>query len=97
MSHEKQFTDHMKKIIAYNEAVSLLYWDLRTGAPKKGVDLRSDTIGTISSDIFIMSTSDEFGELISALEAKKEQLEPVLLKSVEEARKQYDLSKKNTA
>ena len=94
MSHEKQFTDHMKKIIAYNEAVSLLYWDLRTGAPKKGVDLRSDTIGTISSDIFIMSTSDEFGELISALEAKKEQLEPVLLKSVEEARKQYDLSKK---
>ncbi|TAA72269.1 carboxypeptidase M32 [Planococcus salinarum] len=94
MSIEKQFTDHMKKLKAYNEAVSLLYWDLRTGAPKKGVDLRSETIGTISSDIFIMSTSDEFGDLIAALEEKKEQLDPVIQRSVEEARKQYDLSKK---
>lgn len=94
MSLETQFTDHMKKLKAYNEAVSLLYWDLRTGAPKKGVDLRSETIGVISSDIFIMSTSDEFGELITSLEAKKEELDPVMLRSVEEARKQYDLSKK---
>ncbi|PKH10033.1 carboxypeptidase M32 [Planomicrobium sp. MB-3u-38] len=94
MSSETQFTDHMKKLKAYNEAVSLLYWDLRTGAPKKGVDLRSETIGVISSDIFIMSTSDEFGELITSLEAKKEELDPVMLRSVEEARKQYDLSKK---
>lgn len=94
MSTEKQFTEHMKKIIAYNEAVSLMYWDLRTGAPKKGVDLRSETIGTLSSDIFIMSTSVEFGEMITALEEKKEELDPVLQRSVEEARKQYDLSKK---
>lgn len=94
MSPETQFTDHMKKLKAYNEAVSLLYWDLRTGAPKKGVDLRSETIAVISSDIFIMSTSDEFGELITSLEAKKEELDPVMLRSVEEARKQYDLSKK---
>lgn len=94
MSIELQFTDHMKKLRAYNEAVSLLYWDLRTGAPKKGVDLRSETIGLISSDIFIMSTSDEFGELITALEGKKDELDPVILRSVEEARKQYDLSKK---
>ncbi|QHJ71169.1 carboxypeptidase M32 [Planococcus halotolerans] len=94
MSLEMQFTEHMKKLIAYNEAVSLLYWDLRTGAPKKGVDLRSETIGVISSDIFIMSTSEKFGDLITALEAKKGELEPVMLRSVEEARKQYDLSKK---
>lgn len=94
MSVEKQFTDHMKKLKAYNEALSLLYWDLRTGAPKKGVDLRSETIGTVSSDIFIMSTSEGFGELISALEEKKSELDPVILRSVEEARKQYDLSKK---
>lgn len=94
MSLEMQFADHMKKIKAYNEAVSLLYWDLRTGAPKKGIDLRSETIGVISSDIFIMSTSEEFGDLISTLEEKKEELTPILLKSVEEARKQYDLSKK---
>lgn len=94
MSLEQQFIEHVKKIKAYNEATSLLYWDLRTGAPKKGVDLRSETIGTISSDIFIMSTSDEFGELISGLEEKKESLDLVLLRSVEEARKEYDLSKK---
>lgn len=94
MTIEKQFTDHMKKMKAYNEATSLLYWDLRTGAPKKGVDLRSETIGTISSDIFIMSTSDEYGNLLSQLEEKKAELDPVILRSVEEARKEYDLSKK---
>lgn len=94
MSLENQFTEHLKKINGYNEAVSLLYWDFRTGAPKKGADLRSETIGILSSEVFNLSTSDEFGELITNLEAQKDDLAPVMRRSVEEARKDYDLSKK---
>ncbi|WP_186763928.1 carboxypeptidase M32 [Planomicrobium sp. CPCC 101079] len=91
---ENQFTEHLKKINGYNEALSLLYWDLRTGAPKKGADLRSETIGILSSEVFQLSTSDEYGEMIAGLEAKKDELDSVMRRSVEEARKDYDLSKK---
>ncbi|MDQ0427554.1 carboxypeptidase Taq [Planomicrobium stackebrandtii] len=94
MSLEKQFTEHFSKIKGYNEAISLLYWDLRTGAPKKGVELRSETIGTLSEEVFNLSTSDKFGELLTSLEAVQAGLDPYIRRSVEEARKEYDLSKK---
>lgn len=85
--------EHYKKIKSYEEAIALLYWDLRTGAPKKGVELRSETIGTLSEAVFSLSTSDDFGELLTSLEAEKA-LDPYICRSVEEARKSYDLSKK---
>ncbi|ANU28135.1 carboxypeptidase M32 [Planococcus versutus] len=94
MSLEKRFTEHFSKIKGYEEAIALLYWDLRTGAPKKGVELRSETIGTLSAEVFSLSTSDEFGELLSSLEAETANLDPFICRSVEEARKEYNLSKK---
>ncbi|MDN3426320.1 carboxypeptidase M32 [Microbacterium sp. APC 3898] len=94
MSLEKQFTEHFSKIKGYEEAIALLYWDLRTGAPKKGVELRSESIGTLSAEVFNLSTSDEFGELLSSLEEDQATLDPYIRRSVEEARKEYDLSKK---
>ncbi|NGY82755.1 hypothetical protein F6Y03_14810 [Bacillus megaterium] len=33
---EKQFYEYMNKIKSYHEAIGVMYWDLRTGAPKKG-------------------------------------------------------------
>lgn len=94
MTIEQQYSEHVGKLRAYREALSLLYWDLRTGAPKKGVDLRSETIGTLSSEEFALATSERFGELLTELEANKEGLDSVLRRSVEESRKEYDLSKK---
>lgn len=35
MSVEQNFLDYVKKIGAYQEALGVLYWDMRTGAPKK--------------------------------------------------------------
>ncbi|MGO1060025.1 carboxypeptidase M32 [Planococcus sp. FY231025] len=94
MAIEQLYSAHVNKLRAYREALSLLYWDLRTGAPKKGVDLRSETIGTLSAEEFALATSDSFGDMLAELEAKKEELDPVLRRSVEESRKEYDLSKK---
>ena len=34
---ETEFLNYVKKMKAYQEAIHLMYWDLRTGAPKKGV------------------------------------------------------------
>ena len=38
---EQKFIDLMKQITAYSEAIALIHWDLRTHAPKKGIDQRS--------------------------------------------------------
>lgn len=32
---ETDFLKYVKKIKAYEEALKLMYWDLRTGTPKK--------------------------------------------------------------
>jgi len=55
---ETQFLTYVKKIQNYGEALSLMFWDLRTGAPKKGVDQRSEVIGMLLSKIFVMFNSN---------------------------------------
>ena len=50
---------------------ALIYWDLRTGAPKKGVEQRSEVIGMLSSEVFKMSTSEEMAAYIANLSKEK--------------------------
>lgn len=78
---------------AYSEAVSVMYWDMRTGAPKKGIPARSEAVGTLSTELFNMSISDEMAKLLDELENKKDSLEPILSKTFEEVKKQFNLSK----
>ncbi|MGM7683642.1 carboxypeptidase M32 [Cytobacillus sp. Hm23] len=93
---EQQFLDYVKKIIGYNEAVGLMHWDLRTGAPKKGVAQRSEVIGTLSSEIFEMTTSEEMASYIAKLSSQgvKEQLSEKTIKTLKECKKYYDKNKK---
>ncbi|WP_139368256.1 carboxypeptidase M32 [Evansella clarkii] len=64
---EHQFRDYVKKIVNYNEAIGVIAWDLRTGAPKKGVSQRSAVLGTLSSEVFRMGTSEEMKQYIAEL------------------------------
>lgn len=89
---EKEFLEYVKKITAYNEALALIYWDLRTGAPKQGVDQRSQVIGMLSSEVFKMSTSEEMAAYIANLSGKE--LSEISRKTLEECRKAYDRNKK---
>lgn len=90
---ERQFLDYVKKMTAYGEALSLIYWDLRTGAPKKGIEQRSEVIGVLSSELFNMSTSEEMAAYIAKLSNEPE-LSEVTRKTLEECRKEYDRNKK---
>lgn len=93
---EKEFLAFVKKMMAYKEAVSLMYWDLRTGAPRKGAEQRSETISMLSSEIFAMSTSEEMAAYIGKLsnEEAKKSLSERTNRLVEECKKDYDLNKK---
>ncbi|WP_066369148.1 carboxypeptidase M32 [Neobacillus fumarioli] len=89
---EKEFLDYVKKISAYYEALGLIYWDLRTGAPKKGIDQRSEVIGVLSSEVFKMSTSEEMAVYIAHL--SKQELPTVTRKILDECKKEYERNKR---
>lgn len=91
-----RFRDTVHKIKSYEEALGVLYWDLRTGAPRKGMDTRSESIGILSADMFKVSTSPELGELLSSLEEKSAfaELSEIDQRLVTETRKDYDRSVK---
>lgn len=89
---EKEFLEYVKKITAYNEALALIYWDLRTGAPRKGIEQRSEVIGILSSEVFRMTTSEEMSTFINALSQKN--LSVKIKRLVEECKKDYDRNKK---
>ncbi|RXI97805.1 carboxypeptidase M32 [Anaerobacillus alkaliphilus] len=93
---EQSFLSLVKKMSSYGEAISLMFWDLRTGAPKKGVEQRSETIGTLSSEVFNMSVSEEMGGYLEALSAPEVQgeLSDITKKMVEVTKKEYDKNKK---
>ncbi|MEB1807095.1 MAG: carboxypeptidase M32 [Bacillaceae bacterium] len=90
---EKDFLEYVKKMENFSEARSLMFWDLRTGAPRKGVEQRSEVIGTLSTEIFNMSTSDQMKAYIEAL-SESEDVSEITRKTVEECKKNYDRNKK---
>ncbi len=61
------FRTYVRKMGHYQEALRLMEWDLRTGAPKKGHDLRAEALGTLSSQVFRMSTSQEMEQFLQEL------------------------------
>ncbi|MFA9560536.1 carboxypeptidase M32 [Evansella sp. AB-rgal1] len=68
---EKDFRDYVKKMSNYQEAIGVMAWDLRTGAPKKGVEQRSEVLGTLSSEVFRMRTSEEMKGFLEQLKQEK--------------------------
>lgn len=94
MSLSQEFLEYMRKIQAYSEAIGLMYWDLRTGAPKKGADQRSQVIGTLSSEVFHMRTSDELETMLVKLEKQYDSLDELTKRSYDEAKKEFNMSKK---
>lgn len=90
---EAEFLQYVNKMTAYNEALNLIFWDMRTGAPKKGIEQRSEVVGMISQEVFQMSISDEMANFISSLE-NVEGLSEITKKAVEECKMDYDRNTK---
>ncbi|MDP4172198.1 MAG: carboxypeptidase M32, partial [Bacillota bacterium] len=63
-----------------------------TGAPKQGIEQRSEVVGMLSSEVFKMSTSEEMAAYIANL--SKSELSEVTSKILEECKKEYDRNRK---
>jgi carboxypeptidase Taq len=90
------FRELVKKIKSYEETVGLIYWDMRTGLPKKGVESRSNVVGVLSTEMFKLSISDEMGAYLQFLSEPQhwEQLDALNRKIISECQKDYDRSRK---
>jgi carboxypeptidase Taq len=88
------FRERIHKIQSYGEALALMHWDLRTGAPRKGMDVRSESLGVLSGAMFELSVAPELGEWLETLEEKAAfaELSEIDQRLVLETRKQYDRS-----
>jgi len=63
----QDFKSYLGRKIALDNALSLIFWDQSTGAPKGGAEARAKTVGILSGEAFSMSVSNEMKEHIDAL------------------------------
>lgn len=93
---QAEFNELVKTIKHYNEAIAMLYWDLRTGAPKKGVPERAEVIGMLSAEAFNLSTSSKMEECLNFFneEENKSKLDKIMQAVVRECRKEFDKFRK---
>ncbi|BBI33622.1 carboxypeptidase M32 [Cohnella abietis] len=92
----KRFQELTGQIKQYEEILGLVYWDMRTGAPRKGIAQRSEAVGALSSETFRLSTSSEMGELLEKLNEPEQlkQLGEIDRRLVEETTKEYERNRK---
>ncbi|AIQ47898.1 peptidase M32 [Paenibacillus sp. FSL R7-0273] len=91
----ESFQELLSKISSYSEAIGLLHWDLQTGAPRKGIEVRSGTIGMLTGELFRLETSEEMGGFTAFFSTPDvaSQLSDVQNKIVKDCRKEYERSK----
>ena len=83
---------YLDKAQAFNTALSLLYWDNATLAPKEAIQNTAKMIGILSAESFGIIINDEVRELLETLESKDEfeTLSDIEKSIVKHLRKSYD-------
>lgn len=84
---------YVRDIEYLNSAVSVLYWDMRVGIPKKGVENRGEVLGYLSNELYKQKTSPTIKEFIDFFE-KAEGLDKVTEAMLENIKKEYERTKK---
>ena len=72
-----------QKAAAYEHAMSLIYYDGVTGAPKGVADNRAQTLGILSQEAYLLSTGPETVETLEYLDAHREELTPLEKREVQ--------------
>jgi len=67
-SDYKKLMDLTREVIVLGSAVSIIYWDMETMMPPKGVNLRSQQLGVLRQMMHRLITKPEIGNLLSNIE-----------------------------
>ena len=71
----KKLYDWQNKLSAYNHAMSIIYYDGSTVAPKKTAANRAHTLGILSEETYKLTTNEETVEMLEFLDLHKDELE----------------------
>lgn len=93
MAKIDEFKLYLEKIEYLNSAIAVLSWDMMVNIPKKAVEDRSNVIGYLSGELYKLTTSNEMLQFINYFE-NESNLDDVTLSMVENARREYNLTKK---
>jgi len=90
MSAKKQFREMIKKMKAYQYALTLIGWDSNTEAPRNAFKRRSEMSGYLSKELFALQTSKEYQDLVHSLYEDLDSLDDLLQREVKKAKKGLD-------
>ncbi len=92
----KQFKEYLHNMRQYDHVLTLLYWDLSTAAPEKGVEARMNAINYFSTEAFRLSTADEYGSMLRELSepAQFASLDPAMQLTVKRNLRDYERFKR---
>lgn len=68
----EEFKNYLHEVNQYDHVTTLLYWDMKTNAPKLGQEAHIDALTHFSAKSFEMSTADKLGEMLDGLAQPKE-------------------------
>ncbi|ELK45291.1 carboxypeptidase M32 [Halobacillus sp. BAB-2008] len=87
-----EFMDLLREQTSYGEAIGLIAWDMRTKAPKKAMDNRSEVLGVLAQKVHEIQTSEAMRNCIDKLKGNVS--DPVVIKCLEEAEETYNKTAK---
>ena len=68
----EEFKNYLHEMNQYEHVVTLLYWDMKTNAPKLGQEAHIEALTHFSTKSFEMSTADKLGEMLDGLAEESE-------------------------
>ena len=86
----KKFREMIKKMKAYQYALTIIGWDSNTEAPRNAFKRRSEMSGYLSKELFGLRTSKEYQNTVNELFAKVDDLDDLLQREVKKAKKDLD-------
>lgn len=90
----ERLTKLMQKMKHYEEAIGLMHWDLRTGAPRQATEGRAAVISFMSGELFQLQTSDRMQKLLQTLQSNLSSYSRTDQKCIEECQRIFNQSKK---
>ncbi len=90
MESAKKFREMLNKIQAYNYVLSIVGWDSATEAPRESFAFRSEMLGTLAQELFVLETAQEFQDVVNNLLANIDTLDENLKREVKKAKKNLD-------
>lgn len=86
--------EYLKKYDKLNQAIALIYWDMRTNMPEKAGESRGEVLQYLSEESFKMLTSDKVKTFIDDLSLYKDKMNRLQYRMLEELERNYNETKK---